>query len=67
MCVSVNETREVGYTCSSQNYSILWRVGSQQISGIIDGVQVNTTEAAGGGSVSSLVFTAAWLISHHLH
>ena len=63
VCVSVNETNEVGFTCISEADLILWRVDTRQIAGSVDGIEVNTTANSSGGFVSSLVFTPEFLSS----
>ena len=63
LCVSVNETNEVGFTCISEVDLILWRVDTRQIAASMDGIEVNTTADSGGGVVSSLVFTPEFLSS----
>ena len=61
LCVSFNETDEVGYNCSSEADPIIWRVGTRQIANSADGILVNTSQVAGGGYTSTIVFTPEFL------
>ena len=59
-CVSVNETDNVTYTCTSEEFPILWRVGSRQIrdtAGLSSNGIIVTTSSDSEGYNSAIVFT----------
>ena len=62
LCVTVNVTTQApSYTCNSTRDIILWRVGSLQVSGSDERIQVNTTERDPEGFLSTILFTPTFL------